>query len=236
MRVDPNRVREFVDEESFYQWLREHRDDEPEVWIRLFKVRSGHASITPVQAIDVCLCWGWIDAVRKGLDEVSFLQRYCPRGKKSVWSQINVANVERLIAAGRMQPSGLAHVEAAKADGRWARAYRVSTSETPADLLAAIEAEPEAAAMYETLSSQNRFALTFRTLAMKTEAGRAQVRAGRGSGRTRAPPATALEVTIAAAWSDVLGVSRVGRDDYFSRPLRANAPPCGNGTADSDCP
>ncbi len=174
VKVDPARVREFVDEDSFYQWLGEHRDDEPEVWIRIFKVKSGTASITPVQAIDVCLCWGWIDAIRKGLDDVSFLQRYCPRGKKSVWSQVNVANVERLIAAGRMQPSGLAHVDAAKADGRWAQAYRVSTTEAPADLLAAIKAVPKAAAMYETLSSQNRFALTFRTLAIKTEANRAK--------------------------------------------------------------
>lgn len=178
VEVDPTRVREFVDEDSFYQWLGGHHDDEPEVWIRIFKLRSGHASITPAQAIDVCLCWGWIDAIRKGLDEVSFLQRYCPRGKKSVWSQVNVANIERLTTAGRMQPSGLAHVEAAKADGRWARAYRIAKSEAPADLLAAIKAEPEAAAMYETLSSQNRFALTFRTLAMKTEAGRAKKIAG----------------------------------------------------------
>lgn len=178
VKVDPGRVHEFVDAESFEQWLATHQADEPEVWIRIFKLRSGKASITPAQAIDACLCWGWIDAVRKGLDEVSFLQRYCPRGKKSVWSQVNVANVERLTAAGRMQPSGLAHVEAAKADGRWARAYRVSTSEAPADLLAAIEAEPEAAAMYETLSSQNRFALTYRTLALKTEAGRARKIAG----------------------------------------------------------
>ncbi|MDB4929290.1 MAG: putative periplasmic rane protein [Myxococcaceae bacterium] len=172
--VDPKKVREFVDEESFARWLAEHRSTETEVWIRIFKVRSGRASITPVQAIDVCLCWGWIDAVRKGLDEESFLQRYCPRGKKSVWSQINVANVERLTAAGRMQPSGLAHVEAAKADGRWARAYRIAKSEAPADLLAAIGAEPAAAATYATLSSQNRFALTYRTLALKTEAGRAK--------------------------------------------------------------
>ncbi|MBP6834040.1 MAG: YdeI/OmpD-associated family protein [Deltaproteobacteria bacterium] len=174
VKVDPSRVHEFVDAESFEQWLTRHQADEPEVWIRIFKLRSGKASVTPVQAIDACLCWGWIDAVRKGLDDVSFLQRYCPRGKKSVWSQVNVANVERLTAAGRMQPSGLAHVEAAKADGRWARAYRVAKSETPADLLAAIQAEPKAAAMYETLSSQNRFALTFRTLALKTEAGRAK--------------------------------------------------------------
>ena len=178
VRVDPSRVHEFVDAESVEQWLAQHWDHEPEVWIRLFKVKSGTGSITPVQAIDACLCWGWIDAVRKGLDDVSFLQRYCPRGRKSVWSQVNVANVERLTIAGKMQPSGLAHVEAAKADGRWASAYRVSTSEAPADLLAAIKAEPKAAAMYETLSSQNRFALTFRTLALKTEAGRAKKIAG----------------------------------------------------------
>lgn len=174
VKVDPTRVREFVDEESFSRWLAAHGATETELWIRIFKVGSGRASITPTQAIDACLCWGWIDAVRKGLDEESFLQRYCPRGKKSVWSQINVANVARLTAAGRMQPAGIAHVEAAKADGRWAQAYRVSQSEAPPDLLAAIHAEPLAAATYETLSSQNRFALTFRTLAMKTAAGRAK--------------------------------------------------------------
>lgn len=172
--VDPKKVREFVDADSFSRWLAQHGTTETELWIRVFKVRSGKPSITPAQAIDVCLCWGWIDAIRKGLDEESFLQRYCPRGKKSVWSQINVANVERLSAAGQMQPAGLAHVEAAKADGRWANAYRVSTSEAPADLLAAIRAEPAAAATYATLTAQNRFALTFRMLAMKTEAGRAK--------------------------------------------------------------
>ncbi len=91
-----------------------------------------------------------------------------------MWSQINVANVERLIKAGKMQPSGRAQVEAAKADGRWERAYSMSKSEAPADLLAAIRAEPKALLAYETLSSQNRFALTFRTLAMKTSAGRAK--------------------------------------------------------------
>jgi uncharacterized protein YdeI (YjbR/CyaY-like superfamily) len=174
VKVDPTRVREFVDEESFSRWLAEHGATEAELWIRIFKVGSGRATITPTQAVDACLCWGWIDAVRKGLDDQSFLQRYCPRGKKSVWSQINVANVERLIAAGRMQPAGLAHVAAAKADGRWAQAYRIAQREAPPDLLAAIRAEPLAAAAYETLTSQNRFALTFRTQAMKTAAGRAK--------------------------------------------------------------
>ena len=174
MRVAPARVHELADAESFYRWLGRNWDKEPEVWIRIFKVRSGVPSITPAEAIDVVLCWGWIDAIRKGLDEHSFLQRYCPRGKKSVWSQVNVANVERLIKAGKMRPAGLAQVEAAKADGRWDNAYRMSTSRPPADLLAAINAEPKAQATYEKLSSQNRFALTFRTLAMKTEAGRAR--------------------------------------------------------------
>jgi uncharacterized protein YdeI (YjbR/CyaY-like superfamily) len=169
--VDPNKVHAFENERSFESWLRRNWNKESEVWIKIHKVSSGLASITPAQAIDVALCWGWIDGIRKSHDDKSFLQRYTPRGKKSVWSQINVANVERLIAAGRMQPSGLAQVEAAKADGRWAAAYRMK-SEAPPDLLEAIRANPKALATYESLSAQNRFALTFRTLAMKTEEGR----------------------------------------------------------------
>ncbi len=178
VRVDPNRVLEFRDGPSFDTWLGQHWEKEPELWIKIHKVGSGLASITPTEAIDVVLCWGWIDGIRKGFDDQSFLQRYTPRGKKSVWSQVNVANVERLTRAEKMQPSGLAQVAAAKADGRWAKAYSSTKTEAPADLLAAIRAEPKARATYETLSSQNRFALTFRTLGMKTEAGRAKKIAG----------------------------------------------------------
>lgn len=172
VRVDPQKVLEFEDQQSFHGWLRKNWNKEQEIWIRIYKVRSGVASITPAEAVDVVLCWGWIDGIRKGLDDKSFLQRYTPRGKKSVWSQINVTNVERLTKAGMMQPSGLAQVEAAKADGRWDKAYSITKSAAPPDLLAAIRAEPKALAMYEALSSQNRFALTFRVLGMKTEAGR----------------------------------------------------------------
>lgn len=172
MRVDPSRVFEFEDVKSFEKWLRKHGAKEPEVWIKIHKLRSGLPSITPAQAIDVVLCWGWIDGIRKGLDEQSFLQRYSPRGKKSVWSQVNVANVARLTKAGRMQPAGLAQVDAARADGRWAKAYSMAKTEPPADLLAALRAVPRAQAMFETLSSQNRFSVIFRTLSMKTEAGR----------------------------------------------------------------
>ena len=172
--VDPNRVHEFADGDAFYDWLAANHDRETEVWIRIFKVKSGMPSITAAQAVDAVLCWGWIDAVRKGLDEVSFLQRYTPRGKKSVWSQINVDTVARLIAEARMTPHGLKQVEAAKADGRWDAAYRVRDAVVPDDLMAAIDADPQARAMFATLTAQNRFALVFRLQALKTEAGRAR--------------------------------------------------------------
>ena len=133
---------------------------------------SGLKSITPKQAIDVVLCWGWIDAIRKGLDDKSFLQRYTPRTKKSIWSRINVDNVARLIEEGRMTAHGLREVDQAKSDGRWARAYNSKDMTMPADLKAAIDAEPKAKAMLAKLTAQNRFALAFRTHNMKTEAGR----------------------------------------------------------------
>ena len=173
MPVDPDKVMEFEDADSFYEWLRANHDKADEVWIKIHKVRSGLASITPKEAIDVALCWGWIDAIRKGHDDKSFLQRYTPRRPKSVWSQVNVANVERLVSEGRMTEHGLKHVTAAKADGRWDRAYAGSKdAKVPADLLAAIEAEPAAKEMLDKLTAQNRFALIFRVENLKTEAAR----------------------------------------------------------------
>lgn len=173
VQVDPAKVREFPDAGSFYAWLAEHHDKAGEVWIKIHKVSSGLPSITPKEAIDVVLCWGWIDAIRKGLDEQSYLQRYTPRGRKSIWSKVNVDNVARLIAEGRMTSHGLAHVEAAKADGRWDRAYGSGKKlKIPDDLQAAIDAEPAAREMLAKLNEQNRFALAFRTHNLKTEAGR----------------------------------------------------------------
>ncbi|QND68674.1 hypothetical protein HB777_05880 [Mesorhizobium loti] len=171
VKVDPDKVHEFPDPASFYAWLGKHHATETEVWIKVHKVASGLKSITPKEAIDVVLCFGWIDAVRKGLDEKSFLQRYTPRGRKSTWSQINIDNVARLVEEGRMTENGLKQVEAAKADGRWARAY-ASDMKIPDDLQAAIDAEPQAKEMLAKLGAQNRFALAFRTHNMKTEAGR----------------------------------------------------------------
>lgn len=172
MVVDPARVQAFETAEALDAWLAANHASEPEVWLRIFKVKSGRASVTWAEAVPVALAWGWIDAVRKSLDDESFLQRLTPRGPRSSWSEINVAHAERLIAEGRMQPAGLRQVEAAKADGRWEKTYRVKGSEAPADLLAALAAEPEARALFDTLTSQNRFALIHRVNALKTEAGR----------------------------------------------------------------
>jgi uncharacterized protein YdeI (YjbR/CyaY-like superfamily) len=171
--VDPKKVRTFKDADAFYSWLSKNHDKRDELWIKIHKVGSGLKTITPKEAIDVVLCWGWIDAVRKSHDEQSFLQRYTPRTKKSIWSKINVGNVVRLIREERMTAHGLREVEAAKADGRWQRAYASGKEMTiPPDLQAAIDAEPKARAMLKTLSAQNLYALAFRLHNMKTEAGR----------------------------------------------------------------
>lgn len=164
-------LREFADFRSFYDWLAENHDSAEEIWIRIFKKGSGRQTISPVEAIDAVLCWGWIDAIRKSWDDESFVQRYCPRRSKSAWSQVNRDNVARLTEAGLMTPHGSRHVDLAKADGRWDAAYK-TTMEPPADLMAAIADNPEAQKMFATLTAQNRFALTFRVTTLKTEAGR----------------------------------------------------------------
>ena len=155
-----------------------NHDKQPELWLKIYKKASGLPTVTAAEALDVALCWGWIDAIRKSFDDRSFLQRYCPRGGKSMWSQINRGNVERLTAAGRMTPHGQRHVDAAKADGRWDAAYapiRSATEATvPADLRAAIDANPRARKTFRTLGRLNLFALAFRTNHMKTPAGRAR--------------------------------------------------------------
>lgn len=173
INVDPKKVKTFKTGDAFYAWLAKNHAKEREIWIKIHKVGSGLKSITPIEAIDAVLCWGWIDGVRKSFDDKSFLQRYSPRGPRSIWSQINVKNVARLVREERMTQAGLKEVEKAKTDGRWARAYASGQAMTiPDDLQAAIEAEPKAHAMLKTLNAQNRFAIAFRTRNMKTPAGR----------------------------------------------------------------
>jgi len=175
---DARRIKTFKSEAEFEAWLAAHHDTEPEVWIKIHKKSSGLPSVTPAQALDVVLCWGWIDGIRKTFDERSFLQRYCPRGRKSPWSQINREHVARLVASGRMTPHGQSVVDAAKADGRWDAAYApmrdTTVATVPADLRKAIEANPLARRTFKSLSKRNMFSLAFRTNAMKTTAGRAE--------------------------------------------------------------
>ena len=148
----------------------------PRLWLKIHKKGSGLPTVTNAQAIDVALCWGWIDGIRKSLDERSFLQRFTPRRARSIWSQINRDHVARLTAAGRMTPHGQRQVDAARADGRWDAAYAAmrtaSHATIPEDLRAAIEANPRARKTFRALGRPNLFALTFRTNNMKTPAGR----------------------------------------------------------------
>jgi uncharacterized protein YdeI (YjbR/CyaY-like superfamily) len=113
----------FRDAAEFEAWLAEHLDQYFGVWIRIAKKGSGVPSLTDDEAVDIGLCYGWISGQRKALDELYFLQKYVPRRPRSRWSQVNVRKVKALTAAGRMQPSGMAEVAAAKSDGRWDAAY-----------------------------------------------------------------------------------------------------------------
>jgi uncharacterized protein YdeI (YjbR/CyaY-like superfamily) len=174
-----SRIKSFRSDAEFERWLASHHDREPEVWLRIYKKDSGVPTVTPAQALDIVLCWGWIDGLRKSFDERSFLQRYTPRRPKSMWSQVNQEHVARLCAAGRMTPHGQREVDAAKADGRWARAYApirtVTEAGVPRDLRAAIAAAgPRARRTFRSLNRTNLFALVFRTNNMKTAAGRAK--------------------------------------------------------------
>lgn len=173
---DPKKIKSFRTAAAFEAWLTRNHARETELWLKIHKKDSGLPSVTAAQALDVVLCWGWIDGIRKSFDEQSFLQRYTPRRARSIWSQVNRDHVARLTDAGRMTPHGQRQIDAAKADGRWDAAYapmRSATKETvPDDLRAAIEASPRARKTFHTLGRMNLFALTFRTNNMKTPAGR----------------------------------------------------------------
>lgn len=178
VKPDPKNIKAFRTADAFEKWLSRNHDRAPEIWIRIHKKDSGLPTVTHAQALEIALCWGWIDAIRKPFDDVSFLQRFTPRRPKSIWSQVNRDHVARLTADGRMTPHGQKHVDAAKADGRWDAAYapmRSATIETlPADLRTAIEANARARKTLQTLGRVNLFALAFRTNNMKTPAGRAK--------------------------------------------------------------
>lgn len=165
---------EFAHAAQWEAWLAEHHEDEGGGWLKIAKKGSAASLITIVEALEVALCYGWIDSHRKSYDEHCFLQRYSRRRKGSPWSRVNVERVRDLTAAGRMRPPGLAEVAAAQADGRWAAAYAAQRDATvPPDLAEALAAHPAAAARFETLDKTGRYLMILPLLKARTPAGRA---------------------------------------------------------------
>ncbi len=152
----------FADQQAFADWLA-HPLDAPGVWLQLAKKGSGIPSITYEQAVDVALCYGWIDSQKKGYDETWWIQKFTPRRPNSKWSRVNREKAERFIAEGRMQPGGLREVERAQENGQWDVAYDSQSAATvPDDLQAALDANPAAADFFATLNSVNRYAILHR--------------------------------------------------------------------------
>jgi uncharacterized protein YdeI (YjbR/CyaY-like superfamily) len=164
------------DAAAWRTWLAENVDEQAGVWLVLAKKgTTDPTSLSYAAALEEALCHGWIDGQARRRDEGTYVQRFTPRRRRSMWSQRNVGIVERLTAEGRMHPQGLSEVARAKADGRWEVAYAgPATAEIPADLAEALAARPEAQAMFENLTSQNRFALLHRLGAAKRPETRAR--------------------------------------------------------------
>lgn len=158
----------FATPRAFSDWLADHHSSSRGIWLRLAKKASGTASITYGEAIDVALAWGWIDGQKRRGDEASWLQKFTPRGVRSVWSKINREKALALIDAGAMQPAGLAEVERAKRDGRWEAAYDPPSRATvPDDLEVALANDARAAAFFATLDARNRYAVLWRVQTAK---------------------------------------------------------------------
>jgi uncharacterized protein YdeI (YjbR/CyaY-like superfamily) len=164
----------FASAEEFERWLEREHTSARGVWLRFAKKGSGVESVSYEQAVLVALCFGWIDGQARSEGQAAWLQRFTPRTRKSVWSQINRRRVDELIAQGRMRPAGLAEIEKAKADGRWDAAYAPpSTATVPPDLAQALEAEPEAQTFFAGLDSQNRYSILHRIATAKRPETRA---------------------------------------------------------------
>lgn len=168
----------FESKKKFADWLAKNHGKSAGAWLKLAKKGAEIPSVTYAEALDVALCYGWIDGQRNSFDENYFLQKFTPRRPKSIWSKINVENAERLIASGEMKPSGLKAVEAAKQDGRWAAAYDGQKNmSVPADFQSALEKNKKAKAFFETLTRSRRFAFLSRiTMAKKAETREKRIR------------------------------------------------------------
>jgi uncharacterized protein YdeI (YjbR/CyaY-like superfamily) len=167
---DPAKIMSFVSPKDLGQWLKVNHAIESELWLKIFKIKTGVPSVTWDDVVIESLCWGWIDGVKKSIDDQTYLQRVTPRKARSNWSKRNRGHVERLIIEGRMMESGLVQVRAAKADGRWENAYTASEMKVPADFLAALDRKPKAKQFFETLTKSSRFVIAYGlTSAKKSE-------------------------------------------------------------------
>jgi len=167
-------VLDFVDAEAWETWLATHGGNAAGLWLKIAKAGNAASSLTKAQAIDGALCHGWIDGQIDKYDEAWFLTRFTPRKRSSKWSENNRKRAEQLAAEDRVAPAGLAEIEAAKADGRWDKAYApASTAAEPEDLTAALDAVPAARAFFDTLTGANRYAILYRVQTAKKPETRA---------------------------------------------------------------
>jgi len=165
----------FADQAALEEWLEAEHATAPGLYVRIAKKGSNVPSVTYAELVESVLCFGWIDGKAQRLDETAYLQRITPRRPRSLWSRKNVTAVEALTAAGRMRPAGLAEVEAARADGRWERAYSgPATATVPEDLATALAAEPTAQRAFEALDGRNRYAVLHRVETATTPQTRAR--------------------------------------------------------------
>ncbi|MCX7310463.1 MAG: YdeI/OmpD-associated family protein [Alphaproteobacteria bacterium] len=156
-------VRSFASEAAFEKWLDTNHTHSPGLWLRFFKKSAARKALAHKGALDVALCYGWIDGQLKKFDSSSYLHKFTPRGTRSVWSRVNRKHVERLTKESRMRPAGLAAVAAAKEDGRWDKAYDSSSSmKIPMDFLTALAEDEQAKAFFDTLNRANLYSITWR--------------------------------------------------------------------------
>ena len=168
-------IKPFKTQDAWEKWLAANHAQSPGVWMQIAKKASGIPSVNYQEALDVALCYGWIDGQKQPYDDEFWLQRFTPRGPRSLWSKINTGKADALIKSGRMRPAGLAAIEAAKATGRWESAYDLSsTADVPPQLQAALDKNRKAKAFFDTLRGVNRYALLFRVQTAKKPETRAK--------------------------------------------------------------
>ena len=164
---DPAKIMNFETPKDLGRWLEMNHATESEPWVKIFKKNTSISSVAWDDVVVESLCWGWIDGIKKSIDEQAYLQRITPRKARSNWSKRNREHAERLISEGRMTEHGLVHVRAAKADGRWENAYVVSEMEVPADFLAALKSKPKAKQFFETLNKSSRYVIAYGLISAK---------------------------------------------------------------------